>query len=67
MPKRLHSFARKMRKAREAAGLSQSELARRCGFQPSAVAHFESGRREPSLTNAIRLAKGLKKTLDELV
>lgn len=55
----LHYFPFKMRLERERRGWSQYELATRTGFEPSAISHFECGRREPSLTNAIRIAKGL--------
>lgn len=38
------SLASRVKDARLAAGLSQSELARRIGARPSAVNHIESGR-----------------------
>ena len=60
-------FGELLRKAREAKGLSQSELANKAGFQPSAIAHFESGRRSPSLDNLRRLADALSVTLDSLL
>ena len=37
-------LAQRIKAARDAAGLSQSEVARRLGLRPSAVNHMESGR-----------------------
>lgn len=56
-----------MRKIREDKGLSQSELAHKGGFQPSAISHFESGRRSPSFDNLKRLADALSVTIDYLL
>lgn len=60
-------FGELLRKARETKGLTQAELAQRAGLQPSAVAHFESGRRSPSLDNLRRLADALSVNLDYLL
>jgi transcriptional regulator with XRE-family HTH domain len=60
-------FGELLRTAREAKGLTQAELAQRAGFQPSAIAHFEAGRRTPSLDNFRRLADALAVTLDFLL
>lgn len=51
---------------RVARGLAQVELAERCGLKPSAISHFETGGRVPSLGNLIKLADALDVTLDEL-
>jgi transcriptional regulator with XRE-family HTH domain len=61
------SFEDRLRKARENRGLSQSELAEKAGFQPSAISHFESGRRSPSLENLKRLADALAVDIDFLL
>ena len=50
----------KLRQIRELRKLTQAQLAARAGMQPSAINHFESGRREPSLSNFIRLYKALR-------
>lgn len=55
-----------LRKARLGRNLSQSELARAASLMPSAVAHFESGRRMPSCYNLLRLAESLDVSLDHL-
>jgi transcriptional regulator with XRE-family HTH domain len=61
------SFPDLLRKTREDKGLSQSELAHKAGFQPSAISHFESGRRSPSFENLKRLADALSVTIDYLL
>ena len=45
---------------------SQTKLAKKAGFEPSAISHFETGNRVPSLKNFIKLATALECTLDEL-
>ncbi|MBI3098417.1 MAG: helix-turn-helix transcriptional regulator [Planctomycetes bacterium] len=59
-------FSERLRRAREARGLSQTELAERTGLQPSAISHFESGRRAPSFDNLKRLANALDVSTDYL-
>lgn len=54
------TFATKLRQIRELRKLSQKDLADRAGMQPSAIAHFEGGRREPSLSNFLVLCKALR-------
>lgn len=61
------SFGERLRKVREDKGLSQSDLAHKTGFQPSAISHFESGRRSPSFENLKRLADALSVTIDFLL
>jgi transcriptional regulator with XRE-family HTH domain len=56
-----------LRKTRESKGLSQTELAEKAGFQPSAISHFEAGRRSPSFDNLKRLADTLNVTIDFLL
>jgi transcriptional regulator with XRE-family HTH domain len=55
-----------LRDCRELRGLSQTELAERTGLKPSAISHFETGQRAPSLANLIRLADALDVPLDTL-
>ncbi len=61
------SFAIRLREAREARGLSQSDLARRLGTPPSAIAHFEGARRKPSFANVRAIARGLDVSADYLL
>jgi transcriptional regulator with XRE-family HTH domain len=46
--------------------LTQTDLAAKSGLQPSAISHFESGRRIPSFKNLCLLADTLKISLDYL-
>ena len=53
--------------ARRLRGYSQSELADKAGLQPSAVSHFETGRRAPSFENLKALSDALDVTTDYLL
>ena len=46
-----------VRDARQRAGLSQSELARRAGVSQPVISAYESGRREPSVTMLTKLVE----------
>jgi transcriptional regulator with XRE-family HTH domain len=48
-------------------GLSQEELADRCGFDRTYISMLERGKRNPSLVNLLRLAKGLGTSLTTLL
>ncbi len=60
-------FGERLRKVRESKGLNQAQLAEKSGLQPSAVSHFELGRRSPSFDNLKRLADALSVTIDYLL
>jgi transcriptional regulator with XRE-family HTH domain len=60
-------FKDRLRERREARGMSQSELARAASLQPSAIAHFEAGRRKPSFDNVHALARALAVSADFLL
>src|SRR4051812_24916707 len=60
-------FADRLRTTREKKGLSQTDLAGKAGLQPSAVSHFETGRRAPSFDNLRRLADALDVSIDYLM
>ena len=53
------SFGKNLKAAREYILLTQSDLAELAGTQPSAISHFETGRREPSIRNLVKLATAL--------
>lgn len=55
-----------IRKCREMRGMTQARLAEKCRLKPSAISHFETGRRTPSLGNLIILADMLDVSLDQL-
>jgi transcriptional regulator with XRE-family HTH domain len=59
-------FSITLRKAREGKRLSQTDLAKKAGFEPSAISHFETGRRAPSFDNLKRLADALSVSIDYL-
>lgn len=61
------SFGLRLRSIREDRDLSQSELAKGAGMQPSAIAHFEADRRKPSFDNVRALAKALQVSADYLL
>lgn len=48
-------------------GWSQAELARQIGISASAVGMYEQGRREPSLSLVVRLAREFGVTTDYLL
>jgi transcriptional regulator with XRE-family HTH domain len=60
----------RIRRAREGAGLSQNELARRCGVSRAAVSQWETPdiarRRRPTLSNLQTIARETGRTLDWL-
>ena len=47
--------------------MSQGDLAKKSGLQPSAISHFETGSRSPSFDNLKRLADALETTTDYLL
>ena len=60
-------FSDRLRSARQLRNLSQSELAAKADLQPSAVSHFETGRRAPSFDNLKALSEALQVTTDYLL
>lgn len=60
-------FAERLKAAREARSMSQSELARKLEMVPSAIAHFEANRRKPSFANIRAIAKALSVSSDFLL
>jgi transcriptional regulator with XRE-family HTH domain len=60
------AMGERFKRLREAAGLSQSELARASGVPLKSYQQWEQGRRTPLLDAAARVARALKVPLDEL-
>ena len=52
---------------REMRGMTQAELAKRCGLKPAAVGLFEQGRRRPCLRNLLKLCEGLSCTPNDIL
>ena len=61
------NFSRNFQQARKKIGLTQSELADKLGVNQSAVANWESGIREPKLSQLEDIAKVLKVKVEELI
>ena len=55
-----------IRERRRALGLSQEELARRCGVSRQTVNAIENNKYDPTLSLAFRLARELEMTVDGL-
>lgn len=55
----LLEFGREIRRRREAAKLTLEELAERAGLTPNYIGTIENGKRDPSLSTIVALAKGL--------
>ena len=60
-------FRTRLQSARQLRGFSQSDLAEKSGPQPSAISHFETGRRSPSFDNLKALSNALEVTTDYLL
>ncbi len=58
-------FAENLKRIREERGLTQAELVNISGC--TNIAHFETGRRIPSVKNFCKISTALHVTLDELV
>lgn len=56
---RVVQFRYRLRESRLSSGFSQAELANETGLMPSAIAHFEAGRRTPSIHNLYALCVAL--------
>jgi transcriptional regulator with XRE-family HTH domain len=62
-----NAFIKALRELRQMRRLNQMQLAEHTGLKPSAISHFENGRRSPSLDNLVRLADALGVTTDRLL
>lgn len=60
-------FNERLRRAREARGLSQLDLGNKTRLQPAAISHFETGQRSPSFENLRKLADALSVSVDYLL
>lgn len=56
-----------LKKIRTQKGITQEELATKCGVSQQAVCNYEAGIREPSLYTVKRIASTLDCTVDELL
>lgn len=53
------SFGREVRRRRKALGLTLEQLAEKSALTPNYIGTVENGRRDPSLSTVLALAKGL--------
>ena len=60
-------FGGRLREVRLARGLTQGDLAERCGTSIAAISHIERGTKVPTLTTIVRLADALKCRVTKLV
>lgn len=60
-------FGQNVRDIRQFQKLTQGQLADITGLDPTAISHIETGRREPLLSTAIKVSKGLDCNLDDLI
>jgi transcriptional regulator with XRE-family HTH domain len=60
-------FSENLRKTRIMKDFSQADLAYIAGFKVTAISHFETGRRMPSLENLVKLSDGLECSIDFLL
>jgi transcriptional regulator with XRE-family HTH domain len=59
-------FGREIRRRREALSLTLEQLAERAELTPNYIGTIENGKRDPSLSTVLSLAKGLKVAPAEL-
>ncbi|MDO4183378.1 MAG: helix-turn-helix transcriptional regulator [Coriobacteriia bacterium] len=55
---------RKIVQARQEEGLTQAELAQRCGMKPANLCRLENGNGNPSVATLARIAAGLGRRLE---
>lgn len=60
-------FSDRLKELREAAGLSQQDLADQAGLNRFGIAKLEQGVREPSWSTVVALAKALGVSLDDFL
>lgn len=67
MTKPLEDIGKAIKARRKLLGLSQEKLADKCGFDRTYISMLERGKRNPSILNLIKLAKGLEASVSELL
>ena len=60
-------FGREVRRRRETSGLTLEQLAELSGLSPNYIGSIEAGRRDPSLSTVLALARGLGTAPGELI
>jgi transcriptional regulator with XRE-family HTH domain len=54
------AFGPNLREARERLGLTQEQVAQRCGVHATEVSRIEAGKRDPQISTLERLAKAVE-------
>ena len=57
----------KLQIIRVSRGLTQLELAKKCGIDNSTLSLYETGRRRPRLDNAVKLSKVLQCPVEDII
>lgn len=60
------NIGKNIREVRLEKGLSQEELARKCGFSNTTLSAYENSRKIPNLTTIAKIAKELEVTIERL-
>lgn len=63
----METIGNRIKKARNAEGLTQAQLGQRCGMADSAIRRYESGRGNPTLVTLQRIADALDIPVGELL
>ena len=63
----LEILGQRIRTLREDSGLSQEKFAEKCGFDRTYISLLERGKRNPSYTNLLKVAKGFEISISELL
>lgn len=63
----LEKFGQKMQKTRQAAGVTQEELAARLGMHRTYIGLIERGERNPTIRTLYKISKALKVSADKLL
>lgn len=66
-PPTITPLARRLRQSRDRRRLTQLQLANLCKMDAGMISHYETGRREPTLQNLLRLNRVLRADLNKLL
>jgi DNA-binding XRE family transcriptional regulator len=63
----LEILGKRIRQLREKCGLSQEKFAEKCEFDRTYISLLERGKRNPSYTNLLKVAKGFEISISDLL
>ena len=67
MQNSLETLGQRIRTLREETGLSQEKFAEKCEFDRTYISLLERGKRNPSYTNLLKVAKGFEISISDLL